>query len=117
MLYFCTYGGSTRTILPAELLPAELPSLAPMPRSASHGTRRPMVSVALSVNHTLPSGPVVMPLGLLAGSGKGKICTAPLRLMRPSAPPLNFRVLGASLPSVNQRLPSGPVVIPAGMLF
>src|SRR6266849_866746 len=61
-----------------------------------------------SVNHRLPSSPVVMPLGPLPAVGTGNSASiAPAGLMRP---------ILLALYSVNQRLPSIPVAMLAGAL-
>src|SRR5438874_572241 len=55
-----------------------------------------------SVNQTLPSGPAVMPIGLLKGVGIANSVIAPAGVMRP------IRLASYSR---NQTLPSGPPVI------
>ncbi len=69
---------------------------------------RPILLVAVSVNHRLPSGPAVMPTGPLLAVGVGNSVILPLVVMRP----IRFVAF-----SVNHRLPSGPAVMPAGKLF
>src|SRR6266567_4298085 len=67
---------------------------------------RPILFPWDSVNHRLPSGPVVMPKGPLRATGNS--VTRPAVVMRPILSTLN---------SVNQRLPSGPTVMPSGRLL
>src|SRR5437016_5441485 len=106
-------------------------------------SRRPTLLPLLSVNQTLPSGPVVMPAGELDAVGMVTSVTDPDRVMRPTllvpmsvnhrplpsgpAPiwvallPALGRVHSVATPavvmrpilrpSVNHRLPSGPVVM------
>src|SRR5436853_7454529 len=64
---------------------------------------RPILLPSRSVNQRLPSGPAVIPSGLLLDVGRGNSLMVPLGLMRPIWLPSC---------SVNQRLPSGPAVIP-----
>src|SRR5260370_25531169 len=68
---------------------------------------RPILLAFSSVNQRdLPSGPAVMPSGLLLAVGMPKNpVKLPLGVMRPMALPSN---------SVNHRLPSGPAVMPSG---
>ncbi len=69
---------------------------------------RPILLVAVSVNHRLPSGPAVMPTGPLLAVGVGNSVILPLVVMRP----IRFVAF-----SVNHRLPSGPAVMPKGPLL
>src|SRR5207249_2447733 len=59
----------------------------------------PMCRLAASVNQTLPFGPAVIPVGLLAAVGTLKSVTWPAGVIRP---------IWLASGSVNQRLPSGP---------
>src|SRR5713101_8651302 len=65
-------------------------------------TNWPILLPENSVNQRLPSGPVVMPNGLLLAVGMKNSVTAPAVVMRP--------ILLASY-SVNQRFPSGPAAM------
>src|ERR1022692_3928704 len=56
-----------------------------------------------SVNHRVPSGPLVIPQGLLSLVGTAHSLTSPVVEIRPIA---------ARADSVNQRAPSGPKAIP-----
>src|SRR5437588_8250876 len=67
---------------------------------------RPTLPTLNSVNHRLPSGPTVIPLGILLAVGTGNSVMLPPVVMRPISP----------TDSVNQRLPSGPAVMPTGSL-
>ena len=58
------------------------------------------------VNQILPSGPDVIPMGILPTVGMGNSVTAPAVVILPS--------LGGFVAIVNHRLPSGPDVIPYG---
>src|SRR6266581_341096 len=70
------------------------------------GVMRPMLFPLNSVNQRLPSGPAVMPKGLLSPVGmENSPVTTPAGVMRPILFPEY---------SVNQRLPSGPAVMPRG---
>src|SRR5260370_10839773 len=69
---------------------------------------RSMLFPVSSVNHRLPSGPVVMPSGSLGVVGIGNWVIAPLVVIRPILFPED---------SVNQTLPSGPRVMPKGALL
>src|SRR5712691_8464730 len=60
-----------------------------------------------SVNQRAPSGPAVMPRGLLFAIGTGYSVRVPATVMRP---------IWFATVSVNQKLPSGPRVIPVGKL-
>src|SRR6266702_8090406 len=71
------------------------------------GVMRPIRFPASSVNHRLPSGPAVIPWGLLPDEGTATSVTVPVGVMRPIWFPAS---------SVNHRLPSGPAVIPRGSL-
>ena len=62
------------------------------------GVIRPILLPCSSANQTLPSGPVVIPAGALAGVGSGNSVMVPAGVIRPIALPDH---------SVNQRLPSG----------
>src|SRR6266851_4203516 len=104
-----------------ELLPASRPAwagaqgqqeirlpCAPLPQLAlTHYfvVMRPILLAFSSTNQTLPSGPAVMPSGLLLAVGIPNVEKLPLGVMRPMALPSN---------SVNQRLPSEPAVMPSG---
>ena len=81
---------------------------APLPQLAlTHYfvVMRPILLAFSSTNQTLPSGPAVMPSGLLLVVGIPNVEKLPLGVMRPMALPSN---------SVNQRLPSEPAVMPSG---
>src|SRR2546426_10804076 len=76
------------------------------------GVIRPTLLPQDSVNQRLPSGPAVMPSGLLLPlggqlrlGGRGNSVITPAGVIRPILLPLS---------SVNQRLPSGPAVMLAG---
>src|SRR5579871_2497221 len=64
---------------------------------------RPNLPVPLSVNHSAPSGPVVMSHGPLYDAGTGYAVIAPDVVILPILP---------ELVSVNQSAPSGPAVMP-----
>ena len=64
---------------------------------------RPILLALFSANQRLPSGPAVIPSGLLLAVGIGNAEKLPLGVMRPMTLPAS---------SVNQRLPSGPAVMP-----
>src|SRR4051794_21138943 len=66
---------------------------------------RPILLPEASVNQRLPSGPAVMPAGLLLAVGIRIAEKLPLVVMRPMTFPSN---------SVNHRLPSEPAVMPSG---
>jgi hypothetical protein len=68
------------------------------------GVIRPILFLPNSVNHTLPSGPVVIPNVPPVEPGNSVI--TPAVVIRPML----------SVLSVNQRFPSGPTVIPRGPL-
>jgi hypothetical protein len=71
---------------------------------------RPMA--LLSVNHNAPSGPAVMPTGLIQQPPKGVYSViVPEVVIRPILPGPTWLA-----PSANHRAPSGPNVIPPGML-
>jgi len=71
--------------------------------------RRPeLAHWPLALNHSEPSGPVVMPNGPLLPLGRLYSLNTPAGVILPMA---------ALLLSVNQRLPSGPVVICSGWLL
>src|SRR5438067_4337867 len=65
----------------------------------------PILFVADSVNHRLPSGPATMPFGELAAVGTAYSVTVPVGVIVP--------ILFAPF-SVNHRLPSGPAVMSQG---
>jgi hypothetical protein len=65
---------------------------------------RPILSTNSSANHSAPSGPTVIPDGLLLGVGVRNSFTTPSGVMRPIR----------SSPHVNQTLPSGPQVMSFG---
>ena len=67
----------------------------------------PILLVAYSTKHMLPSGPAVTPVGSPPADGTGNSVIVPVVVMRP--------ILFPSA-SVNQRLPSGPAAIPNGWL-
>lgn len=70
------------------------------------GVIRPMrPEVRPSVNHTLPSGPAVMPWDSPPVSPSEYSVTVPAGVMRPMW----------SEPVVNHRFPSGPAAIPSGL--
>src|SRR3989454_1552325 len=78
------------------------------------GVIRPTLLPQDSVNQRLPSGPAVMPSGLLLPlggqlrlGGRGNSVITPAGVIRPILLPLS---------SVNQRLPSGPAVMLSGPL-
>jgi hypothetical protein len=72
------------------------------------GVMRPTWLISVSENHTLPSGPRIMPSGPAPGVGIGNSVISPRGVMRP--------ILLAAF-SANQRLPSAPTVIPIGVAF
>ena len=59
-------------------------------------------------NHRFPSGPAVMPVGMLFVVGTGYSVNEPSVVTRP---------IWLVADSVNHKVPSGPVVMPAGTLF
>src|SRR5260370_34816198 len=63
--------------------------------------------VASSTNHSAPSGPIVITLGLLPAVGTSNSAISPVVVMRP------MRLLAGS---VNHNAPSGPVVMLVGGL-
>ena len=67
---------------------------------------RPMLSVPRSVNQSAPSGPAVMPSGMLFAFGSEYSVWRPSTVIRPIFPDC----------SVNQIAPSGPVTIDCGKL-
>src|SRR5438552_2352059 len=67
----------------------------------------PILFPVFSVNHRLPSGPVVIRSGPLPLVGTANSVITPAVVILPILLPLN---------SVNQRLPSGPELIPKGAL-
>src|SRR5258707_8123073 len=72
--------------------------------------KRPILLAQVSVNHSAPSGPVVMPMGQPRAVGTGKSVITPSVVMRP--------ILLATLgDSVNHSAPSGPVVMNWGKLW
>ena len=66
---------------------------------------RPMRSPPCSVNHSAPSGPAVIPCGLLAAVGSVNSLIAPAVVIRPMRLPYC---------SVNHSAPSGPTVMSQG---
>src|SRR5262249_6500789 len=68
-----------------------------------------LAALADSVNHRLPSGPTVIPVGLLEVVGVGYSCT---KWPEVEITPILFPVL-----SVNHRFPSGPETMPTGLLL
>src|SRR5437588_6856768 len=70
------------------------------------------VELLLSVNHTAPSGPAVMPFWLIVGAKfVGKRVTLPEVVMRP----IGWRpLIEAFVAAVNQSAPSAPVTIRSG---
>src|SRR5579883_384976 len=73
--------------------------------------------VALSVNQRLPSGPFVIPVGRIFVVGSGNSVTFPAGVTRPIKLWLVCWLGSELVPaSVNQRLPSGPLVIAIGKL-
>src|ERR1700722_639715 len=68
---------------------------------------RPILLPKYSVNHSAPSGPVVIPYGSLCGVGMAYSLNDPVVVTRPMLLPPN---------SVNQRARSGPTVMPRGWL-
>ena len=69
------------------------------------GLNTPILSAPHSVNQILPSGPAVMPAGVLEAVGIVYSVNTPLGVIFPIMLPFN---------SVNQMFPSGPAVIPHG---
>jgi hypothetical protein len=98
------------------MLPAELPTgkgnsvMTPAvvirPMSPPQGQPKPE-----AVNHSAPSGPVVMLPGTLFPV-RGNSVTSPDIVIRPINPPQQGEV-----EAVNHIAPSGPAVIPSGTLF
>jgi hypothetical protein len=74
--------------------------------AAAEGMSRPTVPAAPSVNHTLPSGPAVIPFGRLSCSTRYAVIV-PLGVIR---------AILAAAASVNQTLPSRPAAIPLALL-
>src|SRR5258706_12994878 len=74
--------------------------------------KRPILPEVNSVNHSAPSGPVVMPSGVLRGVGIGNSVITPAVVMRPILPGTD----SLAKPSVYHSAPSGPVVINWGTL-
>ena len=68
---------------------------------------RPIALRPVSVNQTFPSGPAVMPSGLLP-VGRGNSVMMPVGVMR--------AILGDDGPTVNHMLPSGPAAMVTGNL-
>ena len=81
------------------------------------GLIRPIWLPRASVNQRLPSGPAVIPTGpvvvVLAALGEEGVGSANSVMM----PAVVIRPIWLPSDSVNQRLPSGPAAIPAGMLL
>src|SRR5665213_1613833 len=71
------------------------------------GVTRPTLPAPVSVNHRLPSAPVVMKRGVLPIVGVANSVIVPDGVTRPSL---------SLVYSVNQRLPSGPSVMHSGLL-
>src|SRR6266446_2892876 len=74
---------------------------------------RPIWLTPFSANHRLPSGPAVMPAGLLLCVGMGNSVIVPADVIRP----IRLTPFTSAPVSVNHRLPSGPVVMPVGLLL
>src|SRR6185295_10402466 len=70
----------------------------------------PILATSYNVNQSSLPGPWVMPVGLLAGVGIANSVISPLGVMRPI-------LFAFAAVSVNQRLPSLPVVIASGPLL
>ena len=64
---------------------------------------RPTLFAPVSVNHSAPSGPAVIPWGEEFAVGIGNSVRTPAVVRRPIL-----------FPSVNQSAPSGPAAIPSG---
>ena len=62
---------------------------------------RPILLPLSSVNHSAPSGPAVMPYGMLSAPGSAYSVISPAVVIRPILLPLD---------SVNHSAPSGPAV-------
>src|SRR5437899_5239044 len=89
-------------------LPSFLPWISPSPSASRH--RRcstPILFPKYSVNHKLPSGPVVMSSGKLPLVGTGNSVITPAGVILPILSPP---------PSANHKLPSGPLVMSCGRL-
>src|SRR5260370_587859 len=86
-----------------SLLPSPLKSWELTVVSAN----RPIWLADCSVNHSAPSGPVVMPMGTLKVPGSGNSAITPAVVMRPILLPFS---------SVNHSAPSGPEVMARGAL-
>ncbi len=70
----------------------------------------------ISVNQMVLSGPAVIPQGVPLDVGTGNSVIVPLVVMRPILPFWLVKSLLLSVDSVNQRFPSGPVVMLFTML-
>ena len=68
---------------------------------------RPILLTSCSVNHSAPSEPAAMWYGTLFDVGTGKRSTVPSTVIRP---------ISWLLKPVNQSAPSGPAVIPTGVI-
>src|SRR5258708_6590286 len=77
------------------------------------GLMRPIRLVPFSANHRLPSGPAVMPAGLLLSVGIGNSVIIPASVIRP----MRLVPVVSAPDSTNQRLLSGPLVMPCGWLL
>src|SRR5258708_38044142 len=77
------------------------------------GLMRPIRLLPFSANHRLPSGPAVMPAGLLLSVGMGNSVIAPAGVIRP----MRLTPFASAVVSVTHRVPSGPVVMPVGLLL
>jgi hypothetical protein len=71
---------------------------------------RPILMAAFSVNHRVPSGPAVIPQGLLLGVGTEYSVMVPFVVTR-------LILLTLFCCSANHRAPSGPAVMPFGRQF
>src|SRR5215470_12323358 len=89
-----------------------LPAIANSVTTPLTGLIRPILLAPFSVNHRLPSGPAVMPAGLLASVGMGNSVIAPAGVIRP----MWLTPFVSAPDSTNQRLLSGPLVMPCGRL-
>src|SRR2546430_6192234 len=79
--------------------------------------RKPLPPGKESVNQRLPSGPRVMEPGTLCGLGSTYSVIAPLGVIFPIMPTRGLLGVITWFVVVNQRLPSGPVVIDDGAVF
>src|SRR5260221_5739500 len=69
--------------------------------------KRPILPEVNSVNHSAPSGPVVMPSAKVRGVGIGNSVITPAVVMRPILPGTD----SPANPSVYPTAPAGPVVL------